>query len=56
MQLIGTEQVQNAARSMKEAAGEMNAAASRFEYVMQEHQRFMNDWLQRLEDALKRVV
>lgn len=55
MHLIGAEQVQSAANVMRAAADEMSRAATSIEYTMQQHQRFMEDWLQRLEAAAERI-
>jgi len=52
MHLVGTEQVQSAGVSMRGAAEEMNRAAMQIDATMERHQRFMDDWLQRLEQVL----
>lgn len=51
--LMGAEQVQSAASRMSSAASEMIRAASSIEDSFQRHQRFMDDWLQRLESVLE---
>lgn len=48
--LLGAEQVQSAASTMARAAEDMNRAASTISAAFEQHQRFMDDWLQRLED------
>jgi len=50
--LLGAEQVQSAASTMRSAAEEMNRAASSISYALEAHQRHMDDWLQRLEQIL----
>lgn len=52
--LIGTEQVQQAARTMRSAAQEMSQAANSISYTMENHQRFLDEWLGQLVDALER--
>lgn len=52
MHLIGSEQVQSAGSEMRRAAEDMQRAASSFYGTMQQHQRFMDDWLQRFEAVL----
>ena len=51
--LIGAEDVRSAGHNMASAASDMNRAASNFESVFERHQRFMDDWLQRLENILE---
>lgn len=51
--LIGAEDVRSAGHQMACAASDMNRAASNFESVFEGHQRFMDDWLQRLENVLE---
>lgn len=50
--LLGSEQVQNAGRSMQEAAHEMTRAASTIDGALREHRQFMETWLQTLEQIL----
>lgn len=50
--LMGSESVEKAGYAMRDAAGEMNRAASNFQSVFEQHQRFMTDWLQTLEQIL----
>lgn len=52
MKLVGTEAIQIAANTMRDAAGEMGRAASSVETVLQMHQRFMDDWLARFRYVL----
>lgn len=47
--LLGAEQVQSAASTMTSAASEMQRAASSIAYAFEAHQRFMDDWLLRLQ-------
>lgn len=49
--LQGSEDVRAAGFVMREAAQEMKNAASSIEFSLQQHQRFMDDWLQRLEQV-----
>lgn len=51
--LIGAETVQRAARTMSGAADNIQRAASHMESAMESHQRFMNDWLDRLQQVLE---
>jgi len=48
MQLLGTENVERAASSMRSAAEEMNRAAATMEAALFEHRRFMEDFIMRL--------
>ena len=50
--LVGAEQVQTAANTMKAAAEEMSRAASSIQEAIDRNQRFMDDWLTRFWDAL----
>jgi hypothetical protein len=54
--LLGAEQVQSAAHTMREAASQMQSAASSTDYALQNHQRFMDDWLQRFEAAIDKLA
>jgi hypothetical protein len=50
--LLGAEQVQSAGHSMSRAGDQMQRAASAIETALFQHQRFMDDWLQRFEYIL----
>ena len=50
--LEGTEPVAQAARNMVGAAEIMSRTAADLEFTLQRHREFMDDWLQRLEDAI----
>lgn len=50
--LMGAEQVGTAARTMSSAASEMVRAASNIDGALERHQRFMDEWLNRLEQIL----
>jgi len=50
--LHGSEQVQNAACNMQSAAQEMKRAAESISRAFEKHQRFLDDWLARLETAI----
>lgn len=53
MILVGTEHVQSAAQMMREAAHTMGNVSGNFQVVLEAHQRFLDDWLLRFEQALK---
>jgi len=53
--LIGSEDVSRAAQSMRSAADEMNRAAASIDGSLDRFQRFMDDWLQRLESAMEKA-
>ena len=55
MHLIGAEQVQTAANTMREAAHDMQNAASTMDFSLQQHRNLMDDWLQRLEQVLTAI-
>ncbi len=51
--LAGTEQIQQAAQLMQDAA-QLNAQTmSQFNAILLAHQSFMDDWLERLDDTLR---
>jgi len=52
MHLVGAEQVQSAGNNMLRAADRMNNVAMSIDGSLERHQRFMDDWLQRLEQVL----
>jgi hypothetical protein len=56
MHLLGAEQVERAASSMNAAADKMQQAARDMDYVLGNHQRFMNDWLERLQNVLEEIM
>lgn len=47
--LHGSEDVSRAASSMREAAREMQSAASSIQGIFDQYRMFMDDWLQRYE-------
>lgn len=51
--LIGADDVRAAGHQMASAANDMNRAVGNFESVFFQHQRFMDDWLQRFESAIE---
>lgn len=53
--LIGAEQVERAGYKVAEAADQMMRAAGYMDEAMQRHQRFMDDWLSRLEQAIEKM-
>ena len=50
--LQGSDDVRSAASIMSSAASEMQRAAANISGALEQHQRFMDDWLYRLEAAL----
>jgi predicted small secreted protein len=52
MTLLGAEQVQSAANTMRSAAEDMQRAASSIDETFRRHHMFMDDWLSRLEAVL----
>lgn len=52
--LVGVEDVRAAGSSMRAAAGEMQSAAASIEDSLNRHRLFLDDWLFRLEEILKR--
>lgn len=53
--LLGAEQVQNAASTMRHAAEDMQRAASSYYETVMQQQRFMNDWLDRFEQIVSKA-
>jgi len=53
MTLMGADDVRSAGNTMREAASTMCRAASEIDYSLQQHQRFLDDWLQRFQAALE---
>ena len=51
--LIGAEDVRSAAHTMSSAASDMRSAAATLSHAFEMHQRFLDDWLMRLQDAMK---
>jgi hypothetical protein len=56
MHLAGAEDVARAASTMSGAAREMQSAANNISFAFEQHQRFMDDWLGRLETVLMSVA
>ncbi len=56
MHLIGAEQVERASGQMTRAADDMQKAASSMAFALEQHQRFLDDWLQRLEGTLEELT
>jgi hypothetical protein len=52
--LIGAEQVERAAHTMSSAANEMQRAVANMEGALERNQRFLDDWLQRLEAVMEK--
>ena len=53
VQLLGTEDVRTAAGMMVNAAEGMKRAADQIDESLSRHQRFLDDWLARYEEAAK---
>jgi hypothetical protein len=51
--MLGAEQVQSAAHTMSSAAAEMERAARNIAYAFESHQRFLDDWLLRLQETMQ---
>jgi len=51
--LLGAEEVSRAARNMQNAADTMIDAVRNLSGVMEQHQRFLDDWLIRLDGTLQ---
>lgn len=47
--LLGAEQVQSAANTIRSAADEMSRAASSIDNALHTHRMFMDDWLMRYQ-------
>lgn len=56
MHLLGAESVERAASSMNAAADKMKEAARDIDFALGNHQRFLNDWLERLQTMLEAVM
>lgn len=54
--LIGAEDVRAAGSSMRAAAGEMQRAAASIDESLTRHRIFLDDWLVRLEEILKKAM
>lgn len=52
MILVGAEDVRHGGNACREAGSDMQGAASRIEFALDQHQRFLDDWLSRFQDAL----
>jgi hypothetical protein len=50
--LIGAEDVARGGRAMQQAAEQMANVSSNIQLVLEAHQRFLDDWLQRFEQIL----
>jgi hypothetical protein len=50
--LVGTEQIQTAANTMREAAHTMGNVSGNLQVVLEANQRFLDDWLLRFEQVL----
>lgn len=53
--LVGAEQVSNAAHTIQSAATDMRNAGSNMAEALQQHQRFLDDWLNRFEAVLTKL-
>ncbi len=50
--LLGADDVRSAASTMSSAAHNMQSAASSIQHSFEMHQRFLDDWLMRFQDAM----
>lgn len=55
VQLLGVESMQNAAVTMKRAAGEMTRAVNGMEYILRVHQAFMGEYMCKLEGLVEKI-
>lgn len=53
--LIGAEDVRSAGNTISHAAEEMKQAVRNFDYTLDRHHLFMDDWLQRFEAVLEKA-
>lgn len=53
MHLMGADKVNQASNSMSYSAEKMQSTANQISDCMERHQRFMDEWLDRLEQVLK---
>lgn len=53
--LMGAEEVRSAANTMMSAASGMRDAASSIDNSLDQHRRFLDDWLSRFEAAVERM-
>jgi hypothetical protein len=51
--LIGAEDVHSAGYTIKRAAEEMSQAVRNFDWALERHQRFLDDWLVRFETIMQ---
>lgn len=51
--LQGSEEVARAARDLRAAAEEVSRAAASFAATLEQQQRFLDDWIERLADLLR---
>lgn len=56
MLLVGAEEVGSASGRMRDAADTMRRAASEIDGALERHQRFLDDWLVRLEQTIERAL
>lgn len=50
--LLGAEDVSRAAGQMRSAADTFASAVGSHTWALEQHQRFMDDWLQRFQDVM----
>lgn len=51
--LIGAEAVERAGHNMRSAANEIQQAANQIQMALYDHQRFLAEWIERFEQALR---
>lgn len=50
--LLGADDVSRASGGMQTAAANMQSAAGSIQWALEQHQRFMDDWLSRFAEAM----
>lgn len=53
--LTGSEEVSRAGNVIRGAAGDMQTAANTIQTALDDHSRFMDDWLYRLQEMLNSI-
>ena len=54
--LVGTEAIESAGYTMRDAAAGMKQAVMNFDASLECQRRFMDDWLQRFESVLRETT
>ena len=53
--LMGSDDVRQGGNAARDAGQEMRRAAGQIEFALQQHQRFLDEWLGRFEDVLSKA-